>query len=99
MYSKYTLLMYLFIIFQIYDPEHDRYEPPYPEVPVLQNNPDIKNPLISDYIVELAENQVGFIILRKSDNATMYVNLQFVWLTDYLNFLTYLKNKYVYTQI
>jgi hypothetical protein len=35
---------------------------------------NINVPLVSDYIIELAENKVGFAIIRKSDNVTMYVN-------------------------
>lgn len=64
-------------ITQIYDPENKRYEPPYPEVPVLNKSDkmtDTNQPLISDYNVELDEVKFGFAVLRKSDNLVMYVN-------------------------
>jgi len=39
---------------------------------VLKLNNNIE-PLVSDYIVKLSENNVGFAVIRKIDNLTMYV--------------------------
>lgn len=75
--------MYLLIIFyilQIYDSQHKRYEPPYPEIPVLNLDKSSKEepPLVANYIIELSENNFGFAILRKSDNITMYAFIIYI---------------------
>jgi hypothetical protein len=53
-------------ILQIVDPLHTRYEPPYPEVPVVER----KLPSM-DYKVHLDKTKTGFKVIRRSDNMVM----------------------------
>ncbi|XP_060837203.1 lysosomal alpha-glucosidase-like [Rhopalosiphum padi] len=83
---------------KIYDPENKRYEPPYPEVPVLKFN-NKNEPLVSDYIVKLSNNKVGFAILRKSDNLTIFDSRNiggFIYSDQFIQLSALLPTKYIY---
>ncbi|CAG2059891.1 unnamed protein product [Timema podura] len=60
---------------KIYDPKHTRFEPPFPEVPVVEKA--TSNP---DYRVFIDESQLGFKVIRNSDNETMLL----IWFTSAL---------------
>jgi hypothetical protein len=53
-------------VLQIVDPLHNRFEPPYPEVPLVEHRVSTM-----DYQVQLDKNKTGFKVVRKSDNVTM----------------------------
>jgi len=53
-------------VLQIVDPLHSRFEPPYPEVPVMEHRVSTM-----DYQVQLDKTKTGFKVVRKSDNVTM----------------------------
>jgi hypothetical protein len=62
----YTKFSYSSFAFQIVDPLHSRFEPPYPEVPVVEHNlPSM------DYKVQLDKTKTGFKVMRSSDNVVM----------------------------
>jgi lysosomal alpha-glucosidase len=58
--------LYSSSVLQIVDPLHSRFEPPYPEVPVVEHNLPIM-----DYQVQLDKNKIGFKVVRKSDNVSV----------------------------
>jgi hypothetical protein len=53
-------------VLQIVDPLHSRFEPPYPEVPVMEHNLPTM-----DYQVQLDKTKTGFKVVRRSDNVAM----------------------------
>jgi hypothetical protein len=58
--------LYSNFVLQIVDPLHSRFEPPYPEVPVMEHNLPTM-----DYQVQLDKTKTGFKVVRKSDNVAM----------------------------
>jgi len=52
---------------KIVDPLRSRFEPPYPEVPVMEHRVSTM-----DYEVQLDKTKTGFKVVRKSDNVAIY---------------------------
>ncbi|CAI6349419.1 unnamed protein product [Macrosiphum euphorbiae] len=83
---------------KIYDPENKRYEPPYPEIPILKLN-NTNEPLVSDYIVKLSDDKVGFAVLRKIDNLTIFDSRNiggFIYSDQFIQLSALLPTKYIY---
>ncbi|XP_069701371.1 lysosomal alpha-glucosidase-like [Periplaneta americana] len=79
---------------KIVDPLHSRFEPPYPEVPVVEHN--IHN---TDYEVLLDKNKTGFKVVRKSDNQTLFDAQDvgaFIFADQFLQLSAVLPSSYVY---
>ncbi|XP_046402984.1 lysosomal alpha-glucosidase-like isoform X2 [Ischnura elegans] len=60
---------------KITDASHPRYEPPYPEVPILDISRKDRNtvqPQDSLYRVEMDKSRVGFAVIRRSNNRTLF---------------------------
>ncbi|PSN56866.1 Lysosomal alpha-glucosidase [Blattella germanica] len=51
----------------IFDPSNKRFEPPYPEVPVIENR--VPHP---EYDVRIDENKTGFAVVRKIDQQIIF---------------------------
>ncbi|XP_030765567.1 lysosomal alpha-glucosidase-like [Sitophilus oryzae] len=79
---------------KIVDPLNIRYEPAYPELPIVDTAAENLN-----YIFELDTFKAGFKVVRKSDNATLFdANnfLNFIYADQFLQISSNLPSKYVY---
>ncbi|KAF7273588.1 lysosomal alpha-glucosidase-like [Rhynchophorus ferrugineus] len=79
---------------KLIDPSRNRYEPAYPELPIVDTAAEDLN-----YIFELDTFKAGFKVVRKSDNTTLFdANnfLNFVFSDQFLQISSKLPSKYVY---
>ncbi|KAG8228221.1 hypothetical protein J437_LFUL004346 [Ladona fulva] len=60
---------------KIVDAEHSRYEPPYPEVPIMDLSKKEKNTIFPQkalYRVEMDKSRTGFAVYRRSNNQNLF---------------------------
>lgn len=79
---------------KIYDAENQRFETPYPEVPVMVNA--AKN---TKYFVDIDKEKLGFKVVRKSNNKTIFDAQSiggFIFADQYLQLSAKLPSKYIY---
>uniref|UniRef100_A0A6P7H0K9 Lysosomal alpha-glucosidase-like n=1 Tax=Diabrotica virgifera virgifera TaxID=50390 RepID=A0A6P7H0K9_DIAVI len=76
------------------DPSSFRFEPPYPEVPIVD-----KASLALSYIIQINTFKSGFKVLRKSDNVTIFDSnnfLNLIYSNQMLQISSKLPSKYIY---
>lgn len=79
---------------KIYDPVIKRYEPPYPEVPIMESA--AKN---IQYQVDIDKNKIGFTVVRKSDNKSIFDCLNvggFTYADQFLQLSAKLPTNFIY---
>ncbi|XP_060863594.1 lysosomal alpha-glucosidase-like isoform X3 [Metopolophium dirhodum] len=108
-YKKNIQILRLDVIFEtsqrlritIDDAVQIRYKPPFPKINEFKGNPIHRNDslIISDLVVRLAKNGVGFAIIRKADDTILFDSRNiggFIFSDQFIQLSALLPSKYIY---
>ncbi|XP_060837223.1 lysosomal alpha-glucosidase-like [Rhopalosiphum padi] len=108
-YKKNIQILRLDVIFEtsqrlritIDDAIQIRYKPPFPKINEFKGKPTQKNDtfIISDFIVRLSKNGVGFAIIRKVDDTVLFDSRNiggFIFSDQFIQLSALLPSKYIY---